>query len=103
MIYIIDHQDSFTQNVVHQFENFDNVVCDNYNEINKNKLNRAKTIVLSPGPGAPKNYPISSSIYKKFNSTNHIHAKINLKIFQKIYTSNEKLYLSQQIRSFHVF
>ena len=25
MIYIIDHKDSFTHNVVHQFENFDNV------------------------------------------------------------------------------
>ena len=55
MIYIIDHHDSFTHNVVHQFESFDNVVCDNYNEINENKLNRANVIVLSPGPGAPKN------------------------------------------------
>ena len=25
MIYIIDHHDSFTQNVVHQFQNFDEV------------------------------------------------------------------------------
>ena len=25
MIYIIDHKDSFTHNVVHQFENFDKV------------------------------------------------------------------------------
>ena len=66
MIYIIDHKDSFTHNVVHQFENYDNVVCNNYNEINKSKLNRASTIVFSPGPGSPKNYPISSNIYKKF-------------------------------------
>ena len=36
------------------------------NEINVNKVNRANVIVLSPGPGAPKNYPISSNIYKKF-------------------------------------
>ena len=63
MIYIIDHQDSFTHNVVHQFEGFDNVICDNYNEINENKLNSASVIVLSPGPGEPKNYPISSNIY----------------------------------------
>ena len=66
MIYIIDHQDSFTHNVVHQFESFDDVVCDNYNDINKQKLNKANVIVLSPGPGAPKNYPITSGIYKKF-------------------------------------
>ena len=72
MIYIIDHQDSFTHNVVHQFENFDNVVCDNYNQINNDKLNRSNVIVLSPGPGSPKNYPISSSIYKKFKGKKKI-------------------------------
>ena len=72
MIYIIDHQDSFTHNVVHQFESFDNVVCDNYNEINENKLSKANVIVFSPGPGAPKNYPISSSIYKKFKGQKKI-------------------------------
>ena len=72
MIYIIDHQDSFTHNVVHQFESFDNVVCDNYNKINVNKLNKANVIVFSPGPGAPKNYPISSSIYKKFKGQKKI-------------------------------
>jgi anthranilate synthase/aminodeoxychorismate synthase-like glutamine amidotransferase len=57
---------------VHQFESFDNVVCDNYNEINKNKLNKASVIVFSPGPGAPKNYPISSDIYKKFKGQKKI-------------------------------
>jgi anthranilate synthase/aminodeoxychorismate synthase-like glutamine amidotransferase len=72
MIYIIDHKDSFTHNVVHQFENFDDVVCDNYNEINENKLNKSKVIVFSPGPGAPKNYPISSGIYKKFKGKKKI-------------------------------
>jgi anthranilate synthase/aminodeoxychorismate synthase-like glutamine amidotransferase len=72
MIYIIDHQDSFTHNVVHQFESFGNVVCDNYNEINENKLNTARVIVLTPGPGAPKNYPISSNIYKKFKGKKKI-------------------------------
>ena len=72
MIYIIDHNDSFTHNVVHQFEDFDSVICNNYNEINKSKLNRANTIVLSPGPGSPKNYPISSDIYKKFKGKKKI-------------------------------
>ena len=72
MIYIIDHKDSFTHNLVHQFESFDNVVCDNYDEINENKLNKANVIVFSPGPGAPKNYPISSSIYKKFKGKKKI-------------------------------
>ena len=66
MIYIIDHKDSFTHNVVHQFSLFDRVECDNYSEINKTKLKKASTIVFSPGPGNPKNYPITSKIYKKF-------------------------------------
>ena len=72
MIYIIDHKDSFTHNVVHQFKNFDNVECDNFNKINKNKLNKAKVIVFSPGPGSPKDYPISSKIYRQFKGKKKI-------------------------------
>ena len=66
MIYIIDHKDSFTHNVIHQFENFDKVECDNFNEINNTKLKKASVIVFSPGPGNPKDYPITSKIYKRF-------------------------------------
>ena len=66
MIYVIDHNDSFTHNVVHQFSLFDEVECDNFNEINKTKLQKAKVLVFSPGPGNPKNYPTTSKIYKKF-------------------------------------
>ena len=33
MIYLIDHQDSFTWNVAHQFSTFDEVYCSNYFEI----------------------------------------------------------------------
>ena len=66
MIYIIDHNDSFTHNVVHQFSLFDKVECDNYNDLNKKNLEKASTIVFSPGPGNPKNYPLTSKIYKKF-------------------------------------
>ena len=72
MIYIIDHQDSFTHNVVHQFENFDDVTCDNFNEINESKLKKSKVIVFSPGPGAPKDYPVSSNIYKRFKGKSEI-------------------------------
>ena len=66
MIYVIDHNDSFTHNVVHQFSLFDEVECDNFNEINKTKLKKAKVLVFSPGPGNPKDYPTTSEIYKKF-------------------------------------
>ena len=72
MIYIIDHKDSFTHNVVHQFKIFDDVECDNFNEVNENKLKKSKVIVFSPGPGSPINYPISSKIYKKFKGKKKI-------------------------------
>ena len=66
MIYIIDHNDSFTHNVIHQFSNFDDVECDNFNKIDQNKLNKAAVIVFSPGPGSPKNYPITSALVSFF-------------------------------------
>ena len=62
MIYVIDHNDSFTHNVVQQFSLFDKVECDNYGNINEIKLKKAKVIVFSPGPGNPKNYPLTSNI-----------------------------------------
>ena len=45
MIYVIDHNDSFTHNVVHQFSLFDKVECDNYNQININKSIKAFTFI----------------------------------------------------------
>jgi len=72
MIYVIDHNDSFTHNVVHQFALFDKVECDNYDKINENKIKHASTIIFSPGPGNPKNYPITSKIYKKYKGKKKI-------------------------------
>ena len=66
MIYIVDHQDSFTWNVVHQFSEFGNVYCSNYFDIDKKMLDKADTIVFSPGPGSPKDYPNTSKLYKKY-------------------------------------
>ena len=72
MIYVIDHKDSFTHNVVHQLSLFDDVECDDFSKIDNSKLNQASTIVFSPGPGSPKDYPLSSKIYKKFKSKKRI-------------------------------
>ena len=100
MIYIIDHQDSFTHNVVHQFENFDDVVCTNFNEINENKLKKADIIVFSPGPGAPKDYPISSEIYKKFKGKKKIIG-ICLGFQQILHCENGKII--EQKKIYHGF
>ena len=72
MIYVIDHNDSFTYNVVHQFSLFDKVECDNYNQVCKDKLKKASVLVFSPGPGNPNNYPITSKLYKEFKGQKKI-------------------------------
>ena len=72
MIYIIDHQDSFTWNVVHQFAKFDKVICSNYYEVNNKLLDKSDVIVLSPGPGSPKDYPTTSKIYNKYKGKKKI-------------------------------
>ena len=65
MIYLIDHQDSFTYNLAHLLENFDEVYVSNYFKINNSNLKKSSMVVFSPGPGEPKNYPESNIIYKQ--------------------------------------
>ena len=98
MIYIIDHQDSFTWNAVHQFSKFDKVYCSNYFEINKKKLNQSDTIVLSPGPGSPYNYPLTSKIYKKYKGKKKI---IGICLGYQQILFNEKGKIVQQNNIFH--
>ena len=98
MIYIIDHQDSFTWNVVHQFSKFDKVYCSNYFEINKQKIEKANVIVLSPGPGSPKDYPLTSKIYKKYVGKKKI-VGICLGYQQILFNENGKIV--QQNNIFH--
>ena len=57
---------------VNQFSQFDDVELSDYNEINDKKINQAKVIVFSPGPGSPKDYPLSSKIYKQFKGKKKI-------------------------------
>ena len=98
MIYIIDHQDSFTWNVVHQFSKFDKVYCSNYFNINKKKLDQSNTIVLSPGPGSPKDYPETSKIYKKYKGKKKI---IGICLGYQQILFNEKGKIVQQKNIFH--
>ena len=98
MIYIIDHQDSFTWNVVHQFSKFDDVYCSNYFEINKKKIDKCTTIVLSPGPGSPKDYPLTSKIYKKYKGNKKI---IGICLGYQQILFNEKGKIIQQKNIYH--
>ena len=96
MIYIIDHQDSFTWNVFHQFSKFDKVYCSNYFNINKKKLDQSATIVLSPGPGSPKDYPLTSKIYKKYKGKKKIIG-ICLGYQQILFNENGKIVQQKNI------
>ncbi len=98
MIYIIDHQDSFTWNVVHQFSKFDKVYCSNYFEIDQKKLNQSNIIVLSPGPGSPKDYSQTSKIYNSFKGKKKI---IGICLGYQQILFNEKGKIVQQKKIFH--
>ena len=96
MIYVIDHNDSFTHNVVHQLSLFENVKCTNYDEINTQFLKNASTIVLSPGPGSPENYPTTSEIYNKFKGKKRILG-ICLGFQQILFCEGAKIVQQKQI------
>tara|TARA_Y100000817_G_scaffold143918_1_gene112735 strand:+ start:3776 stop:4333 length:558 start_codon:yes stop_codon:yes gene_type:complete len=98
MIYIIDHQDSFTWNVVHQFLKFDEVYCTNYFDINLPILKKSKVIVFSPGPGSPRDYPISSQIYKEFKGEKKI---IGICLGYQLILYNEGGKIVQQKKIYH--
>ena len=100
MIYIIDHNDSFTHNVVHQFSLFDKVECDNYDKLNYKKIEKASIIVFSPGPGNPKDYPLTSNVYKKFKKKKKIIG-ICLGFQQILYCEGAKII--EQKKIYHGF
>ena len=98
MIYLIDHEDSFTFNLAHLLEEFDDIYVSNYYNINKAKIDKAKIIVFSPGPGAPKDYPITTKIYNKFKGKKKIIG-ICLGFQQILYAEGGKII--QQNKIFH--
>ena len=61
-------------------------------------MNKASTIVFSPGPGSPKDYPESSKIYNRFKGKKKIIG-ICLGFQQILYC--EQADIVQQKRIFH--
>ena len=98
MIYVIDHKDSFTWNVVHQFAKFDEVYCSNYFDINNKNIEKSNVIVFSPGPGSPKDYPHTSKIYKKYKGRKKI---IGICLGYQQILFNEKGKIVQQKKIYH--
>lgn len=67
-ILIIDHNDSFTYNLVQLFEQVDNVDVQitNTNNLHLQTAEDADAIVLSPGPGLPEDYPQVKALINKY-------------------------------------
>ncbi|NWK84042.1 aminodeoxychorismate/anthranilate synthase component II [Staphylococcus sp. GSSP0090] len=71
MILIIDNKDSFTYNIVDYIKqnyrgSIDVIDVENLT-INKIHHLAPKAIVISPGPGAPRDYPILNEVIKTFS------------------------------------
>lgn len=65
-VVVVDHNDSFTFNLVHLLENYAEVYVKKYpffaEDVNCAEMD---LIVFSPGPGKPADYPVSLDTYKK--------------------------------------
>ena len=71
---ILDNYDSFTYNLVHLIEKVSNVTLDviKNDKISLQQVNSYDKILLSPGPGLPKDAGIMPQIIKHFSSTKSI-------------------------------
>ncbi|GAA0451724.1 aminodeoxychorismate/anthranilate synthase component II [Alkalibacillus silvisoli] len=69
MILLIDHYDSFTYNLYQYLEECDeSVIVRRHDQITRQEIEQMNVaaIVLSPGPGKPKDYPNSIKMIKDF-------------------------------------
>ena len=73
-VVLIDHNDSFTYNIVELLQKFKEVKVQviNYQNLDTQKLINFDKIILSPGPGLPKNYPKTTEVIKQFHQTKSI-------------------------------
>ena len=70
-ISLIDHNDSFTYNIVEMLRKIDNIDHDviSIDKIDVNKLENYDNIILSPGPGLPADYPKLREIIKTYKTS----------------------------------
>lgn len=73
-ILLVDNYDSFTHNLVHYMEGVSNHQVDIFrnDKISLSDVEKYKTIVLSPGPGLPKNAGILKEIIEHYSSKKKI-------------------------------
>ena len=72
-ILILDNYDSFTYNLVHYLEQFcDDLTVKRNDEITLDEVEEFDAIILSPGPGLPKEAGIMPALIKRFSPTKKI-------------------------------
>ncbi len=73
-VLIIDNYDSFTYNLVHYVEAISNYEVDVFrnDEISLQEIQQYDTIILSPGPGLPKDAGIINELIRRFSSSKKI-------------------------------
>lgn len=73
-ILVLDNYDSFTYNLVHYIESNEKFEVDVYrnDEISLEEVDKYSTIVLSPGPGLPKDAGILKELIHKYAPTKKI-------------------------------
>lgn len=73
-ILVIDNYDSFTYNLIHYLEKFSECEIRVFrnDEILLSQIENYSNIVLSPGPGLPKNAGIMCDVINKFSATKNI-------------------------------
>ena len=96
MIYVIDHEDSFTYNLVHLLEGFAPTYVSNYYDINWRQLEKSKIIIFSPGPGNHSNYLETQKVYKKYKGKKKI-VGICLGFKKILYAENAKIVPQKKI------
>lgn len=70
---ILDNYDSFTFNLVHYLEQFcDDITVKRNDEISLDEVDAFDAIVLSPGPGLPKDAGIMPELIKRYSATKKI-------------------------------
>lgn len=73
-ILVFDNYDSFTYNLVHAIESITGQEVDVYrnDKISLEEVNNYDRIILSPGPGLPKDAGIMPALIKKYAATKNI-------------------------------
>ncbi len=65
MLLVLDHRDSFTGNLVHLLHKFGEVKVLQSPQSLECLRTLPKALILSPGPGQPKDYPETVKLYRK--------------------------------------